>query len=224
MNRRLGPRRDGGARSRGPAHRRRWRYPHRRIFSRQPQADAAAPRSLRLSVKAAAWPTASIHTACMRRLRPSPAGAASAQPPHAPPEALASPARTAGFLRRFRGGSARPSKRGPAGWRCAGASSCAGAGRHRARGVRGRAYRGRTVGARGLHRASTRLSLRLTPTDKANLRQLAAAHQLGLGAYLVACGLGRLRPGVDEMAELRAQLEQLERRMQELERVAGRGY
>jgi hypothetical protein len=37
---RLSPRRDGGARWLGPAHCRRWRYPHRRIFSRQPHARA----------------------------------------------------------------------------------------------------------------------------------------------------------------------------------------
>lgn len=57
--------------------------------------------------------------------------------------------------------------------------------------------------------------------ERANLRHLAAAHGLPLSRYLVRCGLGQLRPGVDELAELRRADEALERRLQRVEQLAG---
>lgn len=56
------------------------------------------------------------------------------------------------------------------------------------------------------------------------IRQLAQHHGLTVTEYVRRTALGRLRVGVDELAELRAQLERQERRLAELELLAGRGY
>jgi hypothetical protein len=64
------------------------------------------------------------------------------------------------------------------------------------------------------------LTVRFEPADLANVRQLAHVHGLTVSEYVRQTALARLRPGVDELGELRGRLERVEA---QLERAA-RGY
>jgi hypothetical protein len=69
------------------------------------------------------------------------------------------------------------------------------------------------------HRASRRIEARCTPTQLADIRELARVHGLSVSTYVIACAQGRILPGgPGELGELPVRVERLEQQLEQAQR------